>query len=161
MSKTSAPSDKQTNRKLNKPLSLEGKETTHDKTIGKTLALNATLTTPPEQPKKPPPPPPPPPTEAPPPPPPTEEPPPPPPREAPPPKPDPTKIGGRKRRKRKTRRKGKKSKKKRTKAGKTRTKKTRSSLNSPIISRYAQTLRHRSRTHPNFIASSLTKRRRR
>lgn len=68
-------------------------------------------------------------------------------------------TGGRKRRKRKTRRKGKKSKKKRTKAGKTRTKKTRSSLNSPIISRYAQSLR--SRTHPIFTASSLTFRRKR
>ena len=71
------------------------------------------------------------------------------------------KTGGRKRRKRKTRRKGKKSKKKRTKAGKTPTKKTRTSLNSPIVNLYAKTLRHRSRTHPNFIASSLTKRRRR
>ena len=65
-------------------------------------------------------------------------------------------------RKRKTRRRGKKSKKKRTKrtkrtkAGKT--KRTRTSLNSPIISRHARSLRHRS---PIFTGSSLTFKRKR
>ena len=62
-------------------------------------------------------------------------------------------------RKRKTRRKGKKSKKKRTKRTKAgKTKKTRTSLNSPIISRHARSLRHRS---PIFIGSSLIFRRKR
>tara|TARA_Y100000816_G_scaffold9123_1_gene5854 strand:+ start:1826 stop:2071 length:246 start_codon:yes stop_codon:yes gene_type:complete len=61
------------------------------------------------------------------------------------------KIGGRKR---KTRRKGKKSKKKRIKAGK----RTRTSLNSPIVSRRARSLRHRS---PLFTGSSVTFKRRR
>jgi hypothetical protein len=73
--------------------------------------------------------------------------------------PDSPKTGGRKRRKtkrRKTHRKGKKSKKKRTKAGKT--KKTRTNLNSPIISRHARSLRHRT---PSFTGASLRFRRRR
>ena len=65
------------------------------------------------------------------------------------------KIGGRKR---KTRRKGKKSKKKRIKAGKGKTKRTRTSLNSPIVSLRARSLRHRSQL---FTGSSVTLKRRR
>lgn len=57
----------------------------------------------------------------------------------------------------KTRRKGKKSKKKITKAGIN--KRIKISLDNPIISFQARSLRHRTRTDPIFTGSNLTFRR--